>query len=85
MVLTYPTGTGAGWAAGGGERRPGPAIIGAMNAGEWVPSAIGLGLTFLFAVAAVAALGWWVLRGDRRNRELEESGPEQGAVEETAH
>jgi hypothetical protein len=56
-----------------------------MNAGEWVPSAIGLGITFLFAVTAVGALGWWVLRGDRRNRELEESGPEQGAVEETAH
>jgi hypothetical protein len=53
--------------------------------GEWVPAAVGLGLTFLFAVTAVVALGLWVLRGDRRNRELEESGPEQGGVEEASH
>jgi hypothetical protein len=30
-----------------------------------------MGLAFLIATGGVIGLGWWVLRGDRRNREHE--------------
>lgn len=59
----------------------GTAIIGAMNAGEWVLSVVGLGITFLVAVTAIGGLGWWVLRADHRNR-IDEAGPEHGSAEE---
>jgi hypothetical protein len=41
--------------------------------GEWIPASMFLGLAFLVAVLGVAALAWWVLRGDAINR-----GPESG-------
>lgn len=52
-----------------------------MNAGEWVLSVVGLGITFLVAVTAIGGLGWWVLRADHRNR-MDEAGPEHGSAEE---
>jgi hypothetical protein len=32
-----------------------------------------MSITFLVAALGVAGLGWWVLRGDRRNRAAEAS------------
>ena len=43
-------------------------------AGEWVPAWLAMSLTFLVALLGVAGLGWWVLRGDARNRKSEEIG-----------
>ena len=37
-------------------------------AGEWVPAWLYMSLTFLVASLGVVGLGWWVLRGDARNR-----------------
>ena len=46
-------------------------------AGEWVPAWLFMSVTFLVAALGVAALGWWVLRGDALNRAAEETpGPE---------
>ncbi len=42
-------------------------------AGEWVPGWLGMSVTFLIALLGVVGLGWWVLRGDARNRAAEES------------
>jgi hypothetical protein len=51
-----------------------------LNAGEWVPAWLYMSITFLVASLGVVGLGWWVLRGDARNRaadaELEKSKPE---------
>jgi hypothetical protein len=33
-----------------------------------------MSVTFLIALLGVAGLGWWVLRGDARNRAAEETG-----------
>jgi len=47
-------------------------------AGEWVPAWLALTITFAVALLGVAGLGWWVLRGDARNRaseEIEEAEP----------
>jgi len=50
-------------------------IIGAVVflAGEWVPAWLWMSVTFLVASLGVVGLGWWVLRGDARNRAAEES------------
>jgi hypothetical protein len=40
-------------------------------AGEWVPAWLYMSLTFLVASLGVVGLGWWVLRGDARNRKAE--------------
>jgi hypothetical protein len=40
-------------------------------AGEWVPAWLFMSLTFLVAAIGVVGLGWWVLRGDARNRASE--------------
>jgi hypothetical protein len=40
-------------------------------AGEWVEAWLGLSITFLVATLGVTGLGWWVLRGDARNRKAE--------------
>ena len=40
-------------------------------AGEWVPAWLFMSLTFLVATIGVVGLGWWVLRGDARNRASE--------------
>jgi hypothetical protein len=37
-------------------------------AGEWVPAWLYMSITFLVASLGVVGLGWWVLRGDARNR-----------------
>ena len=42
-------------------------------AGEWVPAWLWMSSAFLVAVLGVAGLGWWVLRGDARNRAAEEA------------
>jgi Flp pilus assembly protein TadB len=47
-------------------------------AGEWVPAWLAMSITFAVALLGVAGLGWWVLRGDARNRaseEIEEAEP----------
>jgi hypothetical protein len=41
--------------------------------GEWVPAWLWMSMTFLVAALGVAGLGWWVLRGDARNRRAEEA------------
>ncbi len=53
-------------------------------AGEWVNAWLFMSVTFLVAALGVAGLGWWVLRGDARNRAAEtvlESPPETEAAE----
>ena len=40
-------------------------------AGEWVNAWLFMSVTFLVAALGVAGLGWWVLRGDARNRRAE--------------
>jgi hypothetical protein len=42
-----------------------------LNAGEWVPAWLFMSITFLVASLGVVGLGWWVLRGDARNRASE--------------
>ncbi len=42
-------------------------------AGEWVGAWLEMSLTFLVAAIGVVGLGWWVLRGDARNRRTEPS------------
>ncbi len=41
-------------------------------AGEWVYAWLAMSITFLVALTGVIGLGWWVLRGDARNRASEE-------------
>ena len=45
----------------------------AYLAGEWVPAWLLMSVTFLVATLGVAGLGWWVLRGDARNRATQDS------------
>jgi hypothetical protein len=40
-------------------------------AGEWIPAWLAFTITFAVALLGVAGLGWWVLRGDARNRAAE--------------
>jgi hypothetical protein len=42
-------------------------------AGEWVPAWLWMSSAFLVATLGVGGLGWWVLRGDARNRAAEEA------------
>ena len=42
-------------------------------AGEWVPAWLWMSLAFLVAVIGVTGLGYWVLRGEARNRAAQES------------
>ncbi len=41
--------------------------------GEWVGAWLWMSITFLVAALGVAGLGYWVLRGDARNRRAEEA------------
>ena len=50
-------------------------------AGEWVPAWLAMSLALLVAVGGVAGLGWWVLRGDARNRAAEEAAETAGVGE----
>lgn len=56
------------------------AIIQAVDflIGEWVPAWLGMSLAFLVAVGGVVGLGFWVLRGDARNRAAEEAVETEG-------
>ena len=53
-----------------------------LLAGEWVPAWLFMSITFLVASLGVVGLGWWVLRGDARNRAAE-SELESAAKPET--
>jgi len=45
-----------------------------------------MSLTFLVAALGVVGLGWWVLRGDARNRAAENAAEEAaGGVSKEAH
>ncbi len=52
--------------------------------GEWVSAWLWMSVTFLVATAGVIGLGWWVLRGDARNR-ASESVPESEPERAEAH
>lgn len=54
-------------------------------AGEWVPAWLAMSVTFLVAGVGVAGLGWWVLRGDRRNRAAEEAADRAAGERTEAH
>ena len=41
--------------------------------GEWVPAWLWMSLAFLVAALGVVGLGFWVLRGDARNRAGDEA------------
>jgi hypothetical protein len=45
--------------------------------GEWWQANLMMGGAFIVAATGVAALGWWVLRGDGINRQAEAPGAEQ--------
>jgi hypothetical protein len=45
--------------------------------GEWVPAWLFMSITFLVASLGVVGLGWWVLRGDARNRAAEAEAEKQ--------
>jgi hypothetical protein len=53
-------------------------------AGEWVPAWLAMSITFLVASLGVVGLGWWVLRGDTRNRAGEDA-VEAAATTESSH
>jgi F0F1-type ATP synthase membrane subunit c/vacuolar-type H+-ATPase subunit K len=59
------------------------AIIGSVLflTGEWVPAWLAMSLALLVAALGVAGLGWWVLRGDARNRAAEEASYETETAE----
>lgn len=48
--------------------------------GEWIPAWLGMSLALLVALVGVVGLGFWVLRGDARNRAAEEAA-DTGATE----
>ena len=50
-------------------------------AGEWVPAWLWMSMTFLVAGLGVAGLGWWVLRGDARNRAAEDAVEREATAE----
>jgi hypothetical protein len=52
-------------------------------AGEWVPAWLAMSITFLVAALGVVGLGWWVLRGDARNRAAEEAAENATSTERT--
>jgi hypothetical protein len=54
-------------------------------AGEWVGAWLEMSLTFLVAAIGVAGLGWWVLRGDARNRRAEASAEKSEPEHTEAH
>jgi hypothetical protein len=47
--------------------------------GEWIPAWFFMSLAFLVATLGVVGLGWWVLRGDSRNRRFEDHASEEAA------
>jgi hypothetical protein len=55
------------------------------EAGEWVSAWLAMSITFLVASLGVVGLGWWVLRGDARNRKGEEVAEAATPEHEEAH
>src|SRR5439155_583839 len=53
-------------------------------AGEWVPAWLRMSITFLVAALGVAGLGWWVLRGDARNRAADKAVEGEAYADATA-
>lgn len=53
----------------------------AYLAGEWVPAWLAMSITFLVASLGVVGLGWWVLRGDARNRAAEKAADAAAPVD----
>ena len=45
--------------------------------GEWIPAWGWMSIAFLVAFLGVLGLGFWVLRGDYRNRRFDEGSPEE--------
>ncbi|HVB77884.1 MAG TPA: hypothetical protein VNI34_08805 [Candidatus Nitrosotalea sp.] len=39
-----------------------------LSGGEWWEATVFMGCSFVFAAVGAVGLGWWVIRGDRRNR-----------------
>jgi hypothetical protein len=60
----------------------GPVVV--YLAGEWVPAWLWMSMAFLVAALGVAGLGWWVLRGDARNRADEDQMLESETKAEAA-
>jgi hypothetical protein len=52
--------------------------------GEWYQANLMMGGAFIVAAVGVAALGWWVLRGDSINRQREAPGVEEEPAPEPA-
>jgi hypothetical protein len=52
-----------------------------LDAGEWVPAWLWMSLTFLVAALGVVGLGWWVLRGDARNRAADDAADQTAPAE----
>jgi hypothetical protein len=52
-----------------------------LLAGEWVPAWLFMSLALLVAALGVTGLGWWVLRGDARNRATEDAMETEPAAE----
>lgn len=50
-------------------------------AGEWVNAWLFMSVTFLVAALGVAGLGYWVLRGDARNRAAEGAAETESSAE----
>ncbi|MDQ6720256.1 MAG: hypothetical protein M3003_05605 [Candidatus Dormibacteraeota bacterium] len=55
-----------------------------LLAGEWVGAGLGLSISFLVASLGVVGLGWWVLRGDARNRAAETKAEDAAKAKDAA-
>lgn len=44
--------------------------------GEWIPAWLFMSVAFLVATLGVVGLGWWVMRGDSRNRRFDDVSEE---------
>jgi hypothetical protein len=61
-------------------------VIFLADSGEWVTAWLAMSITFLVASLGVVGLGWWVLRGDARNRATETAAEDAANPEhEAAH
>jgi hypothetical protein len=56
-----------------------------LAGGEWVAAWLAMSITFLVASLGVVGLGWWVLRGDARNRKGEDVAEALSTEHEEAH
>lgn len=56
-----------------------------LAGGEWVAAWLAMSIALLVASLGVVGLGWWVLRGDARNRKGEDVAEAMNAEHEEAH